>query len=229
MKTRLGAGTGNMVDDEIFKDTRNWTVSRKRGQVIFDAGDPSRQMYRVESGCVRLQLNGLKGERQIIVFLLPGDLFGFEIDKRVCSAEAASDCLLRCWPVDAVLKPTPDQANLTIKQLEEAQSRFAEMAEHIEKIIHLPAKERVIWFLNGLLSCRGLPKTGQRMHLPMSHVDIADYLGLAPETLSRVISGLEEDGYLRRTGRHDLELDLKAFPKVRSPTQLLARKTSTED
>ena len=67
------------------------------------------------------------------------------------------------------------------------------------------------------------------MHLPMSHVDIADYLGLAPETLSRVISGLEEDGYLRRTGRHDLELDLKAFPKVRSPTQLLARKTSAED
>lgn len=209
-----------MADDEIFNGTRSWTVARKRGHVIFDAGEPSRQMYRVESGCVRLQVNGLKGERQIIVFLFPGDLFGYEISKRVCSAEAASDCLLRCWPINAVLKPAQEQAKITIKLLETAQARFGQMAEHIDKVIHLPARERVIWFLNGLLSCRGLPREQGHMHLPMTYLDIADYLGVAPETLSRVLSGLEEEGYLRREGRHDLELDPEAFPKVRSFSQL---------
>ncbi|MBI1362245.1 MAG: cyclic nucleotide-binding domain-containing protein [Alphaproteobacteria bacterium] len=208
------------ADGGFLEDTRSWLLTRRRGQVIFDAGEPAGLMYRVESGCVRLQINNPDGERQIVVFLFPGDLFGYEITDRVCSAEAVSDSTLRCWPVQAFLKSPQEQPRVTIQLLEAAQRRFGEMAEHIDKITHLPAKERVLWFLNGLLTCPGLPREGGRIHLPMTRLDIADYLGVAPETLSRILAGLEEDGYLRRDGRRDLELSPEGFPNARSEASL---------
>ncbi len=206
--------------EDLLTNVRTWTVSRKRGQLIFDAGETPRNMYRVESGCVRLQVRGLQGDRQIVVFLFPGDLFGYDIEDRICSAEAACDSALRCWVVAAMLNGTDNRAKMTITLLEAAQHRFAGMAAHIETVTHLSAKERVIWFLNGLLSCPGLPKADGRLHLPMSHMDIANYLGLAPETFSRVLADLEVDQYLRRVGRHDLELTPEAFLRVRHSADL---------
>ena len=199
---------------DFLNQAQSWIVTRRRGQLIFDSGEPSKQMYRVEAGCVRLQVNGDKGVRQIVVFLFPGDFFGYDIDSRVCAAEAASDCTLRCWSVRAVLKAADKESRVTVKLLGEAQRRFGQIAEHMEKITHLPATERVIWFIGGLLRCRGLVQDGGHIHLPMSYADIADYLGLAPETLSRVLAALESNGYVRREGRHDLSLNAPMFLKI---------------
>lgn len=216
---------------DVLDGVSSWTTSFKRGQGIFDEGDPSRHMYRVEQGCVRLQVNSDRGGRQIVTFLFPGDLFGYEIDKRVCAAEAATDTVLRTWPVKAVLKLGARKSDVTIRLMEASQTMFGQLAQHLEKVTHLPALDRVIWFFSGLLSCKGLPKTAGRIHLPMKREDIADYLGLAPETLSRVIATLEKRGYLRREGRRALVLNARSLAfKVNEHADLKIRpRTRAED
>lgn len=202
----MNGGQGDVLDG-----VSSWISKFKTGQIVFDEGDQSKLMYRVEEGCVRLQVNSARGRRQIVTFLFPGDLFGYEVEKRVCAAEAVTDSVLRTWPVKAVLKVGSRRTDVTIRLMEASQHMFGQLAQHLEKVTHLPALERVIWFFSGLLSCPGLPRTAGRIHLPMMREDIADHLGLAPETLSRVIATLEKRGYLRRVGRRDIVLNARTF------------------
>ncbi len=194
------------TNHSFLDDAPSWTVRYRRGQVIFDEGEASKYMYRVDKGCVRLQVNSVDGHRQIVTFLFPEDLFGYDISRHVCAAEAASDVVLTCWSMPSILRLGSRRAEVTVSLVAASQARFGALAQHIERITHLPAKERLLWFFNGLVRCEGLGRPGGRIHLPMNRQDIADFLGLAPETLSRMTAELEAEGYLRRAGRRDIVL-----------------------
>ncbi|OYW12903.1 MAG: hypothetical protein B7X02_03225, partial [Rhodospirillales bacterium 12-54-5] len=207
---------------DLFSDTPSWLATYQPGQTIFDEGDPASHMYRVESGCVRLQVNGVDGARQIISFLFRGELFGYAVGSRQIAAEAVNETVVRCWSVSSILALGTRRPEVAVELVRVADRQFGSVAQHLQRVARLTAADRVRWFFSGLVSCDGLHRRGGHLDLPMMRRDIADYLGLTPETLSRSILELEEDGFLARKGRKgfclhgpSLELKVKSLDELK--------------
>lgn len=175
-------------------------VRHGKGQVIYDEGQRSDAMFRVAEGCVRLQVNGEDGDRQVVSFLFPGDLFGFCLEYRNASAEAVTEVVLDRYPLAALLEPSSRAATVALEIINQSNDRFQDLAHHIEKVTHLKARERVIWFFDWILWRHPEAAPAGEIALPMTFKDLADYLSLTPETLSRAIHELQADGRLERKG-----------------------------
>lgn len=180
---------------------RHWPISVPNGRQIYDAGEVPEAFYRVDCGCVRLQVLTPDGRRQILGFCLPGDVFGLDFcDVRPMGAEAATVSKLSRFPILQALRggDKDDCSGLLAASSQVA----ANLTGGLIGVGQVSAAERVIWFLNWIAERQGLRAGGQRVvHLPMSRRDIADYLGLAPETLSRILKQLVGKGRIEKRGR----------------------------
>lgn len=194
----------------ILDAAKHWTVRYRRGRSIYGEGDPATGIYRVDKGCVRLQVNSAEGDRQIVAFLFPGDVFGMSVDRRTSSAEAATDVDLTRYSLPSVLELATRSTSVLLQVMRTADIIYGDLAHHMEQITHLPATERVLWFLDWLSRREGVPP-GEPVRLPMSRRDISDYLGLMPETLSRIMRQLQDEGHLSAIGRKSFTLRRPTF------------------
>lgn len=170
-------------------------ISVAAGDTIFEEGAPSDYFYKLESGSVRLVKMMAGGHRQICDFHLTGDLVGFEnAPAHGFSAEAIEDCTLvryRRGDTDALIRG--DAAFACELQALTAQGLNGAYA-HLVRLCHRSARDRLAWFLLAMLD-RSASGDGW-IDLPMGRVDIADYLGLAHETVSRAFTQLKKDGVI---------------------------------
>jgi CRP/FNR family nitrogen fixation transcriptional regulator len=163
-------------------------MSFSRNAEIYGENEPAEYLYKVISGAVRTYKVLADGRRQIGAFYLPGDVFGLESgDLHSFSAEAIVDS-----KVLVVKRST--LVNLAARDNEVARELWAltsrelrRVQQHIMLLIK-SARERVVAFL--LEMAARVPSSNQ-IELPMSRQDIADYLGLTIETVSRTLSQLE--------------------------------------
>lgn len=191
--------------ESLLDEARHWPVRFRKGQVIYDEGDAASAMFRVDQGCVRLQLNGADGRRQIVAFLFPGDHFGCSVGERMSSAEAVTDVALTRYSLQSVLELSARSTEVMVKLIRTGNHLYKDLAHLVAHVSRLPASERVLWFLTWLWR-QEQGRQGQAAALPMSRRDIGDFLGLAPETLSRVIKELVADGVLTVHGRRSFTL-----------------------
>lgn len=169
---------------------KHWPVRFPKGHLIFDEGAVSDCIYRLQRGCVRLQVNSVHGNRQIVQFVLPGDIFGLCPERRNTAAEAVTTVMAHRFSLKSVMEEGLSSPKISLELLRNATVAYQDLAHHIEKIVHLSAVEKVrdfyVW-LDQRVEAAGLPP---RRRPPMPQRDIADYLGMAPETLSRCIRQL---------------------------------------
>jgi CRP/FNR family nitrogen fixation transcriptional regulator len=172
-----------------------------RDKEIFGEGEPADFVYRVISGAVRTYRVLNDGRRQIGDFHLTGDLFGLEAGREhMFSAEAIGRCEILVCRRNALFGIAARSAELgqalwaqTARELERAQA-------HLMLLGRKSACERVATFLAALANrCPG----DREIVLHMSRQDIADYLGLTIETVSRTFTQLQADGVIALKGcRH---------------------------
>ena len=163
-------------------------MSFARNAEIYGENEPAEYLYKLVSGTVRTYKILNDGRRQIGDFYLPGDLFGHEVgNEHSFSAEAITDAkviVIKRSAVDALAARDNDVA----RQLWAMTGReLQRMQEHILLLIKT-AQERVAGFL---LEMAERIKSTTEVELPMSRQDIADYLGLTIETVSRTLTILE--------------------------------------
>jgi len=159
-----------------------------RNAEIYGEGEPADYLYKVVSGTVRTYKVLSDGRRQIGAFYLSGEIFGLEMgEEHTFSAEAITDSKVLVIKRSAVVTLAGrdhDVAHelwtLTSRELRRAQ-------DHIMLLVKT-AQERVASFL--LEMARRMPAS-DAIELPMSRQDIADYLGLTIETVSRTLTHLE--------------------------------------
>jgi len=163
-------------------------MSFGRNVEIYGENEPAEYLYKVISGSVRTYKVLSDGRRQIGAFYLPGDIFGLEMgDDHTFSAEAIVDSnisIIKRSTVVALAQRDNDIARqlwtLTGEELRRVQ-------DHILLLIKT-AQERVASFLLEMAARMSCDKA---FELPMSRQDIADYLGLTIETVSRTLTHLE--------------------------------------
>ena len=155
---------------------------------IFGENEPADYLYKVVSGSVRTYKILSDGRRQVGGFYLPGDIFGLEFaDEHTLSAEAISDAkvlVVKSSALSALAARDPSVAQqlfaLTGRELHRVQDRILLLIKN--------ARERVASFL---LEMAERASENNTIELPMSRQDIADYLGLTIETVSRTLTSLE--------------------------------------
>jgi CRP/FNR family transcriptional regulator, nitrogen fixation regulation protein len=163
-------------------------MSFSRNSEIFGENEPAEYVYRVISGSVRTYKILNDGRRQIGGFYLPGDIFGLEFaDEHVFSAEAVTDARIVLLKRSAITKLADRDAAIG-RELFALTSRELRRAQDRVLLLVKSAQERLASFLLEMAE-RG--SAGNTVELPMSRQDIADYLGLTIETVSRTLTSLE--------------------------------------
>jgi len=155
----------------------------RAGREIYAEGDLIEKCYHVSTGAVRVYRLLSDGRRQVVSFHLPGEMFGFEAGLSHCFfAEAITETTLVVFGRRQMQERSRDLLALALTGMARAQ-------QHLLVIGRQCAVERIAAFLVDLCERQG---GGRQLRLPMSRQDIADYLGLTIETVSRVVTKLKE-------------------------------------
>jgi len=161
----------------------------ERNSEIYGENDPADYVYKVLSGTVRTCKLLTDGRRQIDAFYLPGDMFGLELgDTHCCSAEAIGDSVVLVVK-RSLLLAAAEKSNGLARRLWSLTAHDLRRAQHHTLLLIKSAQERVAAFL---LEMAERLCAGSAVELPMSRQDIADYLGLTIETVSRTLSQFED-------------------------------------
>jgi CRP/FNR family transcriptional regulator len=178
------------------------TIALGRDETLFCEDEEADAVYVVVSGTLRSSKMLPDGRRQIIGFHEAGDLVGMTLaDFYPYSAEGVTEVRLRRVgrrQLEDLMEATPQ---LRLRLLTLAARELAAAQRQMLLLGRKTARERLCSFL--LERAQGACR---RIELPMSRTDIADYLGLTIETVSRTLSQLRAEGLIRMPSLHSLEL-----------------------
>jgi CRP/FNR family nitrogen fixation transcriptional regulator len=157
-----------------------------RDEEIYAQGDEVEYLYRLVRGAVRTTRLASDGRRQVGDFYYPGDLFGLEPGPdHQFAAEALSRCEVQILRRTAVRAFAGD-AELDRAVLDATRRELQRVQEHVLLLGRKGAREKVAAFLMGLAG-----GAANNVEVPMGRQDIADYLGLTIETVSRTLTQLQ--------------------------------------
>jgi CRP-like cAMP-binding protein len=175
------------------------------GQTIYAEEDPAEFVYQIVSGMVRTVTMRRDGHRVVHGFHLAGEIFGLERERlHHCSAEAVCEIRLVQCPrsrVDAAAAADRDTARELWSCLLLSRDKTAERFIHL---MHGSAFEKLAYFL---IDLAWRTQSQGRIDLAMSRYDIADYLGLSSEAVSRTFSVFRNRGLIATRGRRVTLLD----------------------
>lgn len=176
------SGRGNAID------MMGAPMPFARNAEIYGENEPAEYIYKVISGTVRTYKVLSDGRRQIGAFYLPGDIFGLEIgEEHSFSAEAIVNCKVLVIKRSALVT-LASRDNDVARQLWALTANELQRAQGHIMLLIKTAQERVAGFL---LEMAARSAAATEIDLPMSRQDIADYLGLTIETVSRTLTQLE--------------------------------------
>lgn len=175
-------------------------------RAVFSETDPARHVFNVTAGSIRLSKALADGRRQITGFLFPGDFLGIAYAKTYAyTAEAMTPlslCRFQRQKFEALFNEIPA---LERRVLEVASNEIKTAQDHMLLLGRKSAKEKVLSFL---WSCSERTAHENRpadlVELPMNRIDVADYLGLSAETVSRTFSRLVNEGVLELLTNHTI-------------------------
>ena len=198
---------GSLDDSDLSRlDSLAEHITLGPGDVLTRQGDLAAHVFNITSGSVRVFKLLADGRRQITGFLFAGDFLGLaSADAYVFSAEAiepATACRFRRSEYRALIR---DRPTLESALLDRASHELAAAQNQMVLLGRKTALERVASFLLDL-PARDPARSGPADHirLPMTRSEIADYLGLTIETVSRGLTRLKSDGVIRLMSLNDV-------------------------
>jgi CRP/FNR family transcriptional regulator len=192
-------------DDELSRLEAVSTSKRfEPGQTIFHEGEAPSHIFNLTEGTIRLVKLLPNGRRQIVGFTFPGGMMGLATHGvYTTSAEAITPTKICQFPRDKLLQLLDDFPSMKTRLLNIAADELGEAQEQMLLLGRKAPVEKVASFLDRL--CRENERTGgqeNEVHLDMGRSDIADYLGLTIETVSRTFTKLRSMGVITLEGKH---------------------------
>jgi CRP/FNR family transcriptional regulator, nitrogen fixation regulation protein len=170
-------------------DRMGRVVPFNRGSELYSQLEPANYLYQLISGVAQAYRLTADGHRQIVAFYLPGDLFGFEVGKNhTLSVEAITYARVRLIRSSTIMAAALTDEEVAHQLWISLAHEVRRNQEHISRLSKT-ARERVADFLWEM--SKRFPNDGT-VELPMSRLDMADYLGITIETVSRMLTRLME-------------------------------------
>jgi CRP/FNR family nitrogen fixation transcriptional regulator len=199
--------------NEFLQDTFWTQIEYLGGSKLFREAEPAHYVYQIREGAVRTYKSLSNGRRQVGAFHLPGDILAVEnceiyrvtaeaiVDTTVCIAKRQSLFAMLAEGDIVVANKVRDLVTRTLEHVE----------NHLLLLGRQTALEKVAAFLLEM-DCR--MERPNVMVLPMVRRDIADYLGLSLETVSRALSNLRDERVLSFNGHIQREIVLHDRSKL---------------
>lgn len=197
--------------DEIMAVTHS--VSYKKGEIIYRAGDQSTSLYIVNKGRVRIYRLSETGKEQLLRILNPGDftgelaLFNDSIHEAFASAMIdTSVCTVKRSDFQNLLLKYP---TISLKVMAEFSTRLENAEKQTTRLATEKVDTRIALFL---AECIDDASNSDEITLPMNKKDLASYLGTTPETISRKLLEFETLGYIKQISNKKIKiLDLQSL------------------
>lgn len=178
------------------------------GQILFFEGDPAKSIFEVVEGALRILRILPDGRRVITGFLNAGDILGISFKSHyIYTAEAIGAVTIRRLSRKAFENEVANSADIRPAVFNQMSDEMAAAQDQMVLLSTKNAEERLCSFL--LKELQRALATGARepiVALPMTRLDIADYLGLTIETVSRTMTKLANKGVLASCGRHAVKI-----------------------
>ena len=174
------------------------------GESFVLEGEDARFAANVISGGLKVQKSLSDGRTQSVCFLYPGEFFGLPLHRRQAFSATAFDdtelCLLPRPALNRIMERHPDFERRLFRVIED---QLAAASEHLLLLGRKSAIERVASFLLDLqLRATRRGATDGPIGLPLTRLEIADYLGLTIETVSRCFTRLRQNGVVETLPGH---------------------------
>lgn len=202
------------VQNDLSRRVNLNEFSYKKGTEIFGEREPANYVYQVVSGAVRSYKLLSDGRRQIGAFHLAGDIFGLEIgtDHRF-TAEAIIDTTVRLMKRRSLELVADHDVAVARNLLSMTTSNLRHAEDHMLLLGRKTSLERVAAFL---IEMDRRSTAAGVLALPMCRRDIADYLGLTLETVSRALSRLHDLHILDFIGNNQRQIVLRDRERLAS-------------
>ena len=176
------------------------------GSVLYHQGAASDGVYCVSRGLIALRSFGPDGGSSLLRLAYPGELIGYRAFLTGREHRTEAQALLPskvCVVARRDAKQVVDACPAVLVRLAERCADELDLChERIQEAARVPNKTRLAQLLEELMAAHGKPEGKiRRMRLPISRQDLADILGVQPETLSRLLGRLQDEGLLTSSGR----------------------------
>jgi CRP-like cAMP-binding protein len=210
-RSQFSGGTAARSGSSLAALDSLGTVCRfGRNETIFGEGDELQSSYKIVSGAVRLSRITEDGRRQIVEFRGPGDFIGFEWEGHYAlSAEAVRDVAAVRYARTRVDRMLEQRSDVRDSMMALIRQELREAHEHLVTLGCQSAKERVATFLLQLARRAGA-NDGDTIEIELGRQDMADYLGLTLETISRTLSEFKRIGAISLPERRQIVIRSKA-------------------
>lgn len=182
-----------------------------RGDALYRAGAPLQALFVAREGTFKTVALSEQGDEQVIGYHLPGELMGLDglgHGRHRCETaalEAATVCEIPFTELGRIAAEIPSLQSQLLRVMGQSMARDH---DHLEMLGRRHATERVALFLHGMSErLRQLSRPHLSFNLTMSREEIASYLGLVIETVSRTFSRLQDEGIIKVGGRKISLLD----------------------
>lgn len=189
-----------------------------KSEYLYHDGDTAQALYAVRSGCVKTMAESANGDEQIVGFHLPGELLGldgFGDGHHTCNAvalETSSICELPLSKLEEFCRDVPGLQ----KQMRRIMGKEVNNDHQLLLLLgKMSAEERLASFLLSLSSrMQERHWSASEFNLSMPRQDIANYLGMAVETVSRLFASFQNDALISVDRRHISILDMDGLKDI---------------
>lgn len=192
-----GHDCGRIQIGHSYSGTSEKTLSQH--EHLYLENDKQSHVYMLQSGVIGTYKMLADGRRQIVGFVYAGDMLGLDHPNFYAnSAEALTECKVRCIPIKAIDKLIQTEPGFGQTILRMTSQELADAREQLVSLGRKSAMEKLATFLLRIANRNeqsGL--SGDIVHLPMKRSDIGDYLGLTIETVSRNMTKLKVSKVIR--------------------------------
>ncbi|MDO6840922.1 helix-turn-helix domain-containing protein [Paraglaciecola chathamensis] len=189
-----------------------------KGDTLFCAGDAFDALYIMRSGSAKASATTIEADEQIVDFYFPGDLLGTDgfAQKQhahnVSFLETSSVCYISVNSVNALLIHSELGRQQLLSNMSQNSLNQQQQLMNVHKMTSIQRLTSFLLDLSHRLAQRGL--SSQQFTLSMTRIDIANYLGMAIETVSRLLTSMQQQGLIQVHRRHIKLLDMSQMKKI---------------
>ncbi|WP_440851503.1 Crp/Fnr family transcriptional regulator [Salinisphaera sp. SWV1] len=210
----LPADLGDGALERFELQVRRQSYPIRAGQIVVSQGDAIESMYAIRAGSLKAIVNEIDGSERILAFRFPGSIAGlaeFHGTHWAHSFVTLEDswlCAIPFHAIDDTLRP--HLVHLMSDRLGREYQSLLVLAAN-------SGPRKVAWFLLELSALfASLGRSATAIHLPMHYIDVASYLGMRQESLSRTLARLQKARVIDKRGKALRITNIEALREVRS-------------
>lgn len=202
---------GGLSNEEILKVAKMTKhIQFKKGQMLLHEGEKSDKLFIVNKGQVKVSKFTINGKEQILYILTSGEFFGelhlFNSDEvnnfSVYAIEDTEICLLTKYDIDRIMEANPE---IALKLLKAVTKRLAHTENLAQNLATKDPEVRIAQMILEFCQKFGTKKNeGILIELPITREEVASYVGVTRETISRKFSKFEDLGLISLSGNKHL-------------------------